>query len=81
MNIIVWIIFGGLAGWIASLLAGTDEDQGIFANIAVGILGALIGGFIVERLGGEGVTGFNLSSFIVAVFGAILLLIAFKLVF
>lgn len=78
MNFIAWIIFGALAGWFASMLAGTNAQQGILGNIIVGILGAFIGGFIVQLLGGQGVTGFNLWSLLVAVGGAVVLLFIFK---
>lgn len=81
MNILLWIIFGGLVGWLASKIIGTDEEQGIVANVIVGIVGALIGGFIMQRLGRPHVTGFNLSSFIVALLGALLLLIVLKILF
>jgi len=74
MGIIAWIILGGLAGWIASMIMRTNAEQGIFMNIIVGIIGALIGGFIVQLLGGSGVSGFNLSSLIVAVVGAVVFL-------
>jgi uncharacterized membrane protein YeaQ/YmgE (transglycosylase-associated protein family) len=74
MNIILWIIFGALVGWIASLVMGTDEEQGGLANIVVGIVGAIIGGFVARLLGGQGVTGFNLTSFILALVGAIILI-------
>lgn len=73
-SIIVWVVVGGLAGWLASKIVGNDRNQGIFGNIVVGILGALVGGFIVELLGGTGFTGFNLWSFLVALVGAVLLL-------
>jgi len=74
MNILAWIVLGGLAGWIASMFAGNNAEQGIIGNIIVGILGAFIGGFLFNVLGGEGVTGFNLWSLIVSVIGATLLL-------
>jgi uncharacterized membrane protein YeaQ/YmgE (transglycosylase-associated protein family) len=74
MGILAWIILGGIAGWLASMVAGNNADQGVIGNIVVGILGALIGGFIVSVLGGEGITGFNVWSLIVAVIGATLLL-------
>lgn len=74
MSILAWIVLGGLAGWIASMFAGNNAEQGITGNIIVGILGAFIGGFLFNVLGGEGVTGFNLWSLIVAVIGATLLL-------
>lgn len=80
MNFIVWIIFGALAGWVASIIMKTDKQQGAIANILVGIVGAFIGGFIAQTLGGSGVTGFNLWSFAVAVLGAVVLLGIFKLV-
>lgn len=78
MNIITWIILGALSGWIASLIAGTDERQGIFGNIFVGIIGALVGGFFVSLLGGEGVSGLNLYSVVVAVVGAVVVLYLWK---
>ncbi len=74
MGILAWIILGGLAGWLASLIMGTSEQQGVLANVAVGIVGALIGGFVVGMFGGEGVTGFTLWSLIVATLGAVILL-------
>lgn len=74
MELIVWIIFGGIVGWIASMVAGSNEDQGIFANIIVGIVGAVLGGYVSRMFGGEGVTGFNLTSFAVALVGAVVLL-------
>ena len=77
-ELITWIIFGAIAGWIASIIAGTNQQQGAIGNILVGIAGAIIGGFVARSLGGTGVTGFNLMSFIVAIGGAILLLVAVK---
>ncbi|MDD2428264.1 MAG: GlsB/YeaQ/YmgE family stress response membrane protein [Eubacteriales bacterium] len=78
MGIITWIIFGGLAGWIASKITGHDQSMGIVANIIVGIVGALVGGFVMSLIGKTGVDGFNLVSFLVAVGGAVLLLAIFK---
>jgi uncharacterized membrane protein YeaQ/YmgE (transglycosylase-associated protein family) len=78
MGIIAWIVLGGIAGWIASIIAGNNSQQGIIGNIIVGIVGAFIGGFIFKLFGGEGVTGFNLWSLIVAVAGATLLLLIFR---
>jgi len=74
MSILAWIVIGGLAGWIASKLMHTDASQGIIANIVVGIIGALLGGFFIGIFGGDGVTGFNLYSLLVAVLGACILL-------
>lgn len=74
MDIILWIVLGALAGWIASLIMGTDESMGALANIIVGILGAVIGGFIFNLFGAQGVTGFNVWSLVVAILGSVLLL-------
>jgi uncharacterized membrane protein YeaQ/YmgE (transglycosylase-associated protein family) len=78
MGIIVFIIFGAIVGWIASMIAGTNQEQGALGNIVVGILGAFIGGIIMNSFGKDGVTGFNISSFIVALIGAVILLMIFK---
>lgn len=78
MGIILWIVFGALAGWIASLIVGNNADQGAIGNIVMGILGAIIGGFIFNLLGGEGITGFNLYSLLVAIGGAVLLTAAYS---
>jgi uncharacterized membrane protein YeaQ/YmgE (transglycosylase-associated protein family) len=80
MGILFWIIFGGLVGWVASLVMGTDSQQGIILNIVVGIIGAFIGGWLAGVMGGTGVTGFNLYSFAVATIGAIVLIIIVKAV-
>lgn len=80
MGIIGWIILGGLAGWIGSKIAGTDESMGVILNIVVGIVGAFVGGFLFSVFGGSGVTGFNIYSFLVALVGAVVLLWLFKLV-
>ena len=79
MWIISWIILGGLAGWIASMFVGTNRQQGIFGNIVVGIIGAVIGGFIVNLFGVDGITGFNLWSFAVALLGSVVALWAWKM--
>lgn len=73
-SIITWIVVGGLAGWVASMIMGNNAQQGLLGNIVVGVIGAFIGGLIVELLGGTGFTGFNVWSFIVALIGAIILL-------
>jgi uncharacterized membrane protein YeaQ/YmgE (transglycosylase-associated protein family) len=74
VNIIVWIIIGGLAGWIASMILGRDAQMGALANIVVGIIGAFIGGFLMNMLGAQGTTGFNVWSLLVAILGAVVLL-------
>lgn len=80
MGILLWIIFGGLTGWIASIIMGTNKQMGIIANISVGIVGAFIGGFIMQYLDKTGVTGFNLKSFLVALLGSVILIGIFKVV-
>jgi len=80
MLIILWIVFGALVGWIASLIMKTDAQQGAVLNIIVGILGAVIGGWIMNSFGESGTTGFNLYSFIVALVGAVVLIAIVKAV-
>jgi uncharacterized membrane protein YeaQ/YmgE (transglycosylase-associated protein family) len=74
INLILWVILGAVAGWLASLVMRTDAEQGGLANVVIGIIGALIGGFLSQMLGGPGVSGFNFVSVIVATLGAIILL-------
>ena len=80
MGILGWIIIGALAGWIASMLTRNNANMGAIANIVVGIVGGFVGGIIVNLLGGMGVTGFNLWSLLVAVFGATVLLVIVNLI-
>jgi uncharacterized membrane protein YeaQ/YmgE (transglycosylase-associated protein family) len=79
LNILLWIILGALAGWIASIIMGTNAQMGALANIVVGIIGAFIGGFVMNALGTEGTTGFNIWSLLVAVLGAIILIFIARL--
>jgi uncharacterized membrane protein YeaQ/YmgE (transglycosylase-associated protein family) len=72
MNILLWIILGGLAGWVASMLTGSGH--GIFGDIILGVLGGLLGGWLFTLLGGHGVTGFNLTSILIAILGAMILI-------
>lgn len=76
MNILLWIILGALAGWIASLIVKTD--QGLIVDIIVGIVGAFLGGFIFSQFGAQGVTGFNFPSILVAIVGSVVLLAILK---
>lgn len=78
MEIILWIIFGALVGWVASLFMKTDNQQGIILNIVVGMVGAVIGGWLMSAFDQTGVTGFNLYSFIVALLGAIIFIALVK---
>ncbi len=68
MGIILWIIFGAIAGWIASIIMTTS--QGAVWDIVMGIVGAVVGGYLMGLVGKSGVTGFNLYSIVVAVIGA-----------
>lgn len=79
MSLIAWLVLGALAGWIASIIAGTNEQQGAIGNIVVGILGAFVGGFIMSLIGETGITGFDLYSTLVAILGAFVLLTIYKM--
>ena len=85
MNALLWIIFGGFAGWIASMIVGREQQMGLLANIAVGIIGAFLGGWIADRLGFGGAPGAerptSLGSFFTAVLGAVIFLVILNLVF
>ncbi len=76
MGLITWIIFGALAGWVASILVGNNARQGCLMNIIVGVIGAFIGGLLMQLVTGRGFDfEFNIISFVVAVIGAVLLLV------
>ncbi len=81
MGICGWVVLGGLAGWVASMIAGTNARMGAIANIVVGIIGAMVGGFIFNFFGGVGLTGFNVYSFVVALVGSVVVLGVAKLLF
>lgn len=80
MNILLWILFGALVGWVASKIMRTDAEQGMLANIIVGVIGAFIGGLVMNLLGGAGVTGFNIYSFLVALLGSVLLIGLYRMI-
>ena len=80
VGVIAWIVLGGLAGWVASMIMGRNDQMGCLTNIVVGIVGAFLGGLIAGLFGKEGVTGFNLWSFIVALVGAVVLLFIVNLI-
>ena len=77
MNFIIWIVVGGRSGWLASLIMKTDGQQGVFLNIVVGLIGALIGGWLISPLVGVGTindSAFSIGSLFVSLLGAVILL-------
>ena len=77
MSFIVWIIVGGLLGWVASMMMGTNDQQGKFLNIIVGIVGAFLGGLLLSDLFDTGTINqgdFSIGSLLVSVVGAVILL-------
>jgi uncharacterized membrane protein YeaQ/YmgE (transglycosylase-associated protein family) len=78
MGIISWIVFGLIAGLIAKFLMPGRDPGGFIITIVLGVVGAVVGGFIANAIGFGGVTGFDLHSFFVAVVGAVVLLIGYR---
>lgn len=74
MGLFSWIIIGGLAGWISTKIITPKKPKGCFSGILLGIIGAIVGGFVMSLIGGRGVTGFNLYSLFVAILGAVILI-------
>ena len=77
MNFIIWLIIGGLIGWVASLIMKTDAQQGIFLNVIVGIVGAMLGGWVLSPLFGVATinqNSFSLPALLVSLGGAVILL-------
>jgi uncharacterized membrane protein YeaQ/YmgE (transglycosylase-associated protein family) len=74
MNILLWLILGLLAGWIASMIMGTNSQQGMLMDIVLGVVGAFVGGFLMNLFGAPGVSGFNMYSIVVAVLGSVALI-------
>ncbi|MFJ5981255.1 GlsB/YeaQ/YmgE family stress response membrane protein [Enterobacter cancerogenus] len=80
MGIIAWIIFGLIAGAIAKLLMPGNDDGGFILTCVLGVIGAVVGGWLATMFGlGGSISGFNLHSFLVAVVGAIVVLVVFRL--
>jgi uncharacterized membrane protein YeaQ/YmgE (transglycosylase-associated protein family) len=76
MSILGWIIFGLITGFIASKVVN-DRGAGCLIDIVLGLVGAIVGGFIFTRIGGHGITGFNFYSMVVAIVGAIVVLLLY----
>ncbi len=74
MGILLWIVLGLIAGWLASVIMKTDASQGPVMDIVLGIVGAVVGGYVMNALGSSGVTGLNLYSVLVATLGAVILI-------
>ena len=77
MNFIIWLIVGGLIGWIASKIMRTDAQQGVILNIVVGIVGAFLGGWLISPLVGVGTinqSNFSVGALVVSLVGAVILL-------
>ncbi|MGO4378916.1 GlsB/YeaQ/YmgE family stress response membrane protein [Pseudoduganella sp. RAF53_2] len=84
MNFIIWIVIGGIIGWLASLVMKTDAQQGMFLNVVVGIIGALLGGWLLSPLFGAGTINaddFSVMSLVVSFLGAVILLAIVNLIF
>lgn len=81
MSFILWLIVGGIVGWLASLIMRTDGQQGILLNVIIGIIGGFIGGWLISPLLGMGTVndGFRIGSLIMALVGAVILIAIVKL--
>ena len=82
MNFIIWLIVGGIIGWLASLVMKTDAQQGVVLNVVVGVIGAMLGGWLLSPLLGAGTVNqgdFSLMGLLVSFGGAIILLVVVNL--
>ena len=83
MNFILWLVVGGVLGWLASIVMKTDRQQGIFLNVIVDIVGAFVGGLLLAPLFGTGTinsNAFNVGSLVVSFIGAVILLAIVNLI-
>lgn len=80
MGILSWIVLGGIAGWLASIITKRNDQMGCITNIIAGIVGGVVGGWVFSLFGGSGVTGFNLPSLLVAFVGAVIVLAVLNLI-
>lgn len=83
MNLVIWLVVGGLIGWVASLIMRTDAQQGIVLNVVVGIVGALVGGWVISPLIGVATinqSDFSLAGLLVSLGGAVILLAIVNLI-
>lgn len=82
MSFVLWLIVGGVVGWLASLIMKTDAQQDILLNVVVGIVGAFIGGWLISPMVGMGTIneGFSIGSLVVSLIGAVILLAIVNLI-
>jgi uncharacterized membrane protein YeaQ/YmgE (transglycosylase-associated protein family) len=83
MNIIIWLVVGGLIGWVASMIMRTDAQQGVILNVVVGIVGAMLGGFLLSPMFGAGTINsndFSLPGLGLSLLGAVILLAIVNLI-
>lgn len=83
MNLIIWLVVGGIIGWVASLIMKTDGQQGMILNVVVGVIGALLGGWLLSPLVGAGTVNqgdFSVMGLLVSLAGAVILLFIVSLV-
>ena len=83
MNFIIWLVIGGLIGWVASMIMKTDAQQGVVLNVVVGIVGAFLGGWLISPLVGVPTINqdaFSLPALLVSLVGAVILLAFVNLV-
>ncbi len=77
MNLLIWLVVGGVIGWIASMIMRTDAQQGVLLNVVVGIIGAMLGGWLISPLLGVGTinqNNFSIGALVVSLVGAVILL-------
>lgn len=79
MGMLGWVVLGGLAGWLASVLTG-EPRRGCLTNVVLGVVGAVVGGLVFSFIGRAPVTGFNLWSLFVATCGAVIVIVLFRMV-
>jgi len=83
MNLVIWLVVGGILGWLASLVMRTDGQQGMVLNVIVGIVGALLAGFVIAPMIGTGTinsSDFSIAGLLVSLLGAVVLLALVNLV-
>jgi uncharacterized membrane protein YeaQ/YmgE (transglycosylase-associated protein family) len=80
MGIISWLVVGAIAGWLAGYLVKGDESLGVIGHVALGIVGALVGGFIAGLVfGGDYINGINIQTIVVAVIGAVIVVVGWNM--